>query len=231
MSRSVTADRLRSTIEAADSERARLARELHDETLQTLGALRVSLASALRRDDPATSLETMQVAIGDIELAIENLRSIISDLRPSLLDDLGLPPAIEALLDRSGSDSLEITSELSLPKRVGLGTAADRDLETTVYRLVQESLTNIVKHANASHVHVAIGTDANHVTVEITDDGRGFDISTPAEGFGLAGMRERVFLATGTLKVESSPSGTTIRARLPAPEPPGVAHLRQVAAG
>jgi signal transduction histidine kinase len=231
MSRSVTADRLRSTIEAADFERARLARELHDETLQTLGALRVSLASALRQGDPANSVQTMQVAIGDIELAIESLRSIISDLRPSLLDDLGLPPAIEALLDRCGSDSLKITSELSLPQRVGPGTAPDHDLETTVYRLVQESLTNIVKHAKASHVHVAIGTDADHVTVEITDDGLGFDVTTPAAGFGLAGMRERVFLAGGTLELDSSPSGTTIRARLPTPEPPGVAHLRQVATG
>jgi signal transduction histidine kinase len=231
MSRSVTADRLRGTIEAADFERARLARELHDETLQTLGALRVSLASALRQGDPANSVQTMQVAIGDIELAIESLRSIISDLRPSLLDDLGLPPAIEALLDRCGSDSLKITSELSLPQRVGPGTAADHDLETTVYRLVQESLTNIVKHAKASHVHVAIGTDADHVTVEITDDGLGFDVSTPAAGFGLPGMRERVFLAGGTLALDSSPSGTTIRARLPTPEPPGVAHLRQVASG
>jgi signal transduction histidine kinase len=231
MSRSVTSDRLRSTIEAADSERARLARELHDETLQTLGALRVSLASALRQGDPANSVQTMQEAIGDIELAIENLRSIISHLRPSLLDDLGLPPAIEALLERCGSDGLQISSELSLPERVGLGTAADHDLETTVYRLVQEALSNIVKHANASHVHVAITADADRLTVEISDDGGGFDVSAPAAGFGLAGMRERVFLAEGTLELDSSSSGTTVRARLPTPGPPTVAHLRRVAAG
>jgi signal transduction histidine kinase len=208
-----------------------LARELHDETLQTLGALRVSLASALRQGDPANSVQTMQEAIGDIELAIENLRSIISHLRPSLLDDLGLPPAIEALLERCGSDGLQISSELSLPERVGLGTAADHDLETTVYRLVQEALSNIVKHANASHVHVAITADADRLTVEISDDGGGFDVSAPAAGFGLAGMRERVFLAEGTLELDSSSSGTTVRAQLPTPGPPTVAHLRRVAAG
>jgi signal transduction histidine kinase len=231
MSRSVTTDRLRSTIEAADVERARLARELHDETLQTLGALRVSLASALRQGDPDNSLRTMEQAIGDIELAIENLRSLIADLRPSLLDDLGLQPAIESLLERCRGDALEITSELSLETGVGVDTAPDRELETTIYRLVQEALTNVVKHANASHVHVVMRADGVQVIVEVTDDGRGFDVSVPATGFGLAGMRERVFLAGGMLELDSSQSGTAIRARLPTPEPPAVANLRQVAAG
>jgi signal transduction histidine kinase len=229
MSRSVASDRLRSTIEAADAERARLARELHDETLQTLGALRVSLGSALRQADPAGTVAMMEQAVGDIEVAIENLRSIISALRPSLLDDLGLKPAIDALLERSGGENLKITTELALPERAGPGTDSQRELETTVYRLVQEALTNVVKHANATHVHVTIAPEANHLTVEVTDDGRGFDVEAPAAGFGLAGMRERVFLAGGTLKLESSNSGTAIRARLPTPAPPTIAPLREVA--
>ncbi len=98
--RSVEADRLRATISAADAERGRWARELHDQTPQALGGLRVLLASALRRGDADAREHAMRQAIEDIELETENLRAMISDLRPSLLDDLGLGPAIEALLER-----------------------------------------------------------------------------------------------------------------------------------
>ena len=115
ISRSVEADRLRSAIASADAERRRWARELHDQTLQSLGALRVVLASIVGRGDASTKDDAIRHAIADIELEIENLRRIITDLRPSILDDLGLLPAIEALLDRGRDAGLEIRSEVMLP--------------------------------------------------------------------------------------------------------------------
>jgi signal transduction histidine kinase len=210
--RSVEADRLRATIMAADAERGRWARELHDQTLQALGGLRVLLASALRRGDTGSWELAMRQAIEDIELEIDNLRAIITDLRPSLLDDIGLLPAIEALVDRRRQDGLPITTELSLPQE---GVSLPADLETTVYRLVQEALTNVVKHANAGGAGVRVVLADDEVSVEVSDDGRGFDTSATAEGFGLVGVRERVYLGGGTLELESGGEGTTVRARLP----------------
>jgi signal transduction histidine kinase len=210
ISRSVEADRLRSTIAAADAERGRWARELHDETLQALGALRVGLASALRLNDPAANERAMRQAIDDLELGIENLRAIIADLRPSLLDDLGLQPAIDALLERHAAPGLEVVADVSLPE----GEPLPRDLETMIYRLVQEALTNVVKHAGATTVRVGVTRSAHEITVAVEDNGSGFDPDSPSSGFGLAGMRERVFLAGGTLEVRTGNSGTLIHARI-----------------
>jgi signal transduction histidine kinase len=209
--RSVDADRLRSTIAAADAERARWSRELHDQTLQALGALRVMLASSLGRGDTAAKDAAMRQAITDIELEIANMREIISDLRPALLDDLGLVPAVEALLDRRRSDTLEIESELASESVSGLSA----ELETTIYRLVQESLTNIVKHSGASRARVRIGTEDDQLVVVVEDDGRGFDGDSSTTAFGLAGMRERVALVGGSVEVESGPLGTAVHARFP----------------
>jgi signal transduction histidine kinase len=212
--RSVEAERLRSTIAAADAERARWARELHDETLQALGGLRVLLASTAARGDADRKDAAIRQAIEDIELEIANLREIISDLRPSLLDDLGLLPAIEALLDRRRDDSLRIESDLNFPSAEGKSRFPP-ELETTIYRMVQEALTNVTKHAHASMARVTVGLEAHEVVVEVQDDGRGFDLAARSEGFGLAGMRERVELAGGRLWLESSERGTLLRARLP----------------
>ena len=174
------------------------ARELHDQTLQSLGALRVRLASALRQGEPASAGQAIRQAIEEIEQEIGNLRGIINDLRPSLLDDLGLVPAIEALLERRREGGLRITSELSLPDSTGNDGALDPELETTAYRVVQEALTNIVKHARASTARVAVGVRDGELILEIQDNGTGFDPGRQVAGFGLAGMRERVYLAGGT---------------------------------
>jgi signal transduction histidine kinase len=153
-------------------------------------------------------------AIEDIELETDNLRGIITDLRPSLLDDLGLLPAIESLIDRRRLAGLEIETDLALPNPSEPAQLSP-ELETTIYRLVQESLTNIVKHAEAARVFLSIAIDKGEVVVEITDDGVGFDPVARTSGFGLAGMRERIYLAGGKLALESGEAGTTVRARIP----------------
>jgi signal transduction histidine kinase len=214
--RSVEADRLRSAIAGADAERRRWARDLHDQTLQALGGLRVLLASAQRRSEALANEPAIGQAIEDIELEIENLRAIITDLRPSLLDDLGLLPAIKALVDRRGDGGLEIASELALPDPEQGGEGLAPELETTVYRLVQEALTNVVKHARASTARVSVGLTKGEVIIEVKDDGVGFDPGVQTAGFGLAGMSERVYLAGGTLELTSDPTGSLVRARIPA---------------
>jgi signal transduction histidine kinase len=224
VNRGVEAERLRSAIAAADAERSRWARELHDETLQALGGLRVLLASTVGRGDAESRDQAMRQAIEDIELEIGNLRGIISDLRPSLLDDLGLLPAIEALLDRRRDAGLEISAEISLPDPSDPHASLSPDLETTVYRLVQESLTNVVKHAHATTVHVRIACEQpGQLVVEVTDDGRGFDPDARTAGFGLAGMRERVYLADGELQITPGDAGTAVHCTLPLTAASGVA--------
>jgi len=215
INRSVETERLRSSIAAADAERSRWARELHDQTLQALGGLRVLLASTVGRGDAKTRDEAMRQAIEDIELEIGNLRGIISDLRPSLLDDLGLLPAIEALLDRRRDTGLEIDARLVIPDPSDKAERIFPELETTIYRLVQESLTNVTKHARATHARVFVGLEDQCVTIEVQDDGVGFDPTSRTSGFGLAGMRERVYLAGGELQIEPANPGTLVRARLP----------------
>ncbi|MGB8874865.1 MAG: GAF domain-containing sensor histidine kinase [Solirubrobacteraceae bacterium] len=215
LNRSVEADRLRSTIAAGDAERSRWARELHDQTLQSLGGLRVALASVLGRGDEATKDAAIRQAIEDIELEIANLRGIITDLRPSMLDDLGLVPAIEALLDRRRDAGLEVVGEVALGDLASGDRGLDPQLETTIYRLVQESLTNVIKHAQASKVRVSVAAIEGEVRIEVQDDGLGFDPAVRSEGFGLAGIRERVFLAGGTVELQSGENGTLVRARLP----------------
>ncbi len=213
--RRAAAPRLHATIGAAEAERRRWARDLHDQTLQALGALRLLLSSAARRGDPEGNVAAIRQALEDLEAETENLRGIITDLRPSMLDDLGLKPALEALIERRREAGIQIDCEIQVPGRAVGGAAADQELSTTVYRLVQESVTNVVKHARASTCRVTVDSDSEEIRVEVVDDGRGYDTSAQPSGFGLAGMRERVYLAGGTLEVDSSDRGTAVRARLP----------------
>jgi signal transduction histidine kinase len=217
LAQSVQADRLRSSLAAAEAERRRWARELHDETLQALGGLRVLLSTALRREEPQAGKEAMREAVGRIEVEIENLRSIITDLRPAALDELGLRVAIDTLIDRHLERSgLEIDRELAIASPVVGDEQLEEDLETAVYRLVQEALTNVAKHARASRVRVSVQETEGEIRVEVHDDGAGFDPDAVDRGFGLDGMRERVGLAGGTLRIESGDGGTLLSANLPA---------------
>lgn len=217
LAQGVRSERLRSSLAAADAERSRWARELHDETLQGLGGLRVLLSSALRRKDPSHTERSLREAVGHIEREIENLRTVITELRPAALDELGLKPAIEALVERHREHSgFAIDSRLELAHPRPGALRLDAELETAVYRLLQEALTNVAKHAQASHVQVAIEQTGQELRVEVRDDGRGFAVDAQTAGFGLAGMRERVSLAGGTLRIASDRGGTSVRARLPA---------------
>ena len=211
--KSATEARVRQSIEAAEQERRRWARELHDETLQGLGALRVLLASGLKQDAAAREA-VMRDAVDQIAHQIESLRALITELRPAALDELGLQPAIESLVERTAS-----IQGLEVEARVALDSGEERlsgDLESTIYRLVQEALTNVAKHARAEHVWLTLSRGDDGVSILIRDDGRGFDPADPMSGFGLPGMRERVELAGGTLTISSLPGqGTTIEAAIP----------------
>jgi signal transduction histidine kinase len=220
MAHSVESDRLRSLMAAADAERSRWARELHDETLQGLGALRLLLAAARRRGDPHQTELVVEEAIEHIEQEIDNLHAIISDLRPAALDELGLRPALEALLERRGEHSaLGIAGDLRLPDAKTDGERLDPEIESAVYRLVQEALTNVIKHAGARNVRVAVVASGGAVSIEVQDDGIGFTPDSRGSGFGLAGMRERVLLAGGAVTIDSGEGGTHVRATLPARAP------------
>ncbi len=214
---SVEQDRLRRTLRAAEEERRRWARELHDETLQGLGGLRVLLSSARRNNDVDQLHRTLETAVDQIAQEIANLRALITELRPAALDELGLSPALEALFDRVRTlHGLELEAHIELAYESGRkGARLEMDVETAIYRLVQESLTNAARHAHADHVDVEVVEHDEQVRVLIRDDGAGFDTGAPSSGFGLTGMRERVALTGGRLEITSSADGTTICAELP----------------
>jgi signal transduction histidine kinase len=212
---SVQRQRLRDALSAAEAERRRWAQELHDETLQALGGLRVLLSSARRDAGPVALARAVDLAIEQIEQEITNLSSIITELRPAALDQLGLVPALEALFDRHRTiNDLEIDSDLQIPAAEdphGIGA----ELEATTYRLVQEALTNVAKHARARLVTVRVRVEEYRLVAEVTDDGDGFEVDEVGRGFGLTGMRERVLITGGTLTIDSSDAGTTVSAMLP----------------
>jgi signal transduction histidine kinase len=214
--KSVQADRRRRSLAATEAERHRWARELHDETLQALGGLKVLLSSAIRLDDPEAMRAAMRDATKQLTGDIESLRALIAELRPPALDQLGLAPALASLAQRTGAaNDLEVRADVELPDERRLVP----ELETTVYRVVQESLTNVVKHASASSIDIEVRCTDDAVDVSVADDGVGFDFDAGAvtgNGFGLAGMRERVELSGGELSVQpGADAGTVVRARLP----------------
>jgi signal transduction histidine kinase len=215
LSERVARDTVRRVVGAQESERRRLALELHDETGQALTSILLGLTSirAAASDEEAEQAEAE--VRGLVVQALQDVRALAVELRPAALDDFGLGPAIERLgetfAERSGIDTLV---QANLDRRL------TSEVEITIYRVVQEALTNIVKHSGAEHVSVVLTDREGGVAATIDDDGRGFDSGTVrADALGLLGMRERLALVGGTLEVESSAgSGTTIAAQVPAPE-------------
>jgi signal transduction histidine kinase len=206
----------RQRLAAAEAERQRWARELHDDTLQSLSALRIGLSTA-RRSQEGDSLSTaVGNAVDQLEEAISNLRALITDLRPAALDELGIKAAIEALAERTARHDVEIDVNVELAYEHTQHTRLTGELETAVYRIIQEALTNAIKHGHAKRAVVEVREQGSTVHLSVRDDGRGFDTQARSDGFGLLGMRERTTLLGGELRVTSAPaSGTTISAALP----------------
>ena len=215
---SVEADRRRQRLAATEQERARWARELHDETLESLASLRLGLAAQLTRPDLEAAIDAIRHAVGRLEIEIGNLRSLITDLRPAALDELGAEQAIKDLADRARVRGLEVELTIDLAReRERRRDPYAGELETAIYRIVREALANAIKHGKARRVAVEIEEDHSGVRVIVRDDGDGFDPSATPAGYGLLGMHERAELLGGTLAIESAPAhGTTVRAVLPA---------------
>ena len=223
--RSAVSGVVRESVHEREAERRRWARELHDETLQQLGALQVLLTSAVSRArtpdaDRDGLIEATRQATDLVAAQIAGLRHLITDLRPAALDDLGLTPALQALARRTEQLSgISVGLQVSLRYADGvINTRLLPDIELAVYRVIQEALTNIRRHSSATRVTVTVVEDDETVVAEISDNGKGFDAERAA-GFGLSGMRERAELATGTLEVTAATAGghgTTVRLVVPA---------------
>jgi signal transduction histidine kinase len=205
--------RQRERLAAAEHERRRWARELHDQTLQSLAGFRVLIDTTLAHADAAEHERTLRTLATHIDEEIGQLRALIAELRPATLDEQGLRPALEQLA-RQVADSKGIAVETELALVDHAAPAPERlapDVETAVYRLVQEALTNVVKHAGASHVRIGVRPLDGGMDVTVSDDGAGFDPDAPHAGYGIAGMYERAELANGTIAIESRPgAGTTV---------------------
>ncbi len=207
-------------ISAQEEERKRLARELHDDTAQTLTALRMTLQTAEDALPPAPrrAPETLRKARSQVDLALGEIRKAILDLRPSALDDLGLGAAIrwhaEHHLRAAGIKArLEISGD---------DARASGALATALFRIAQEAITNIVNHARAQNARVALRLGENDVQPSVEDDGAGFDpkaIEHPLDsgrGLGIMGMRERAALFGGTVRIDSKPGkGTKVHVSIP----------------
>jgi two-component system, NarL family, sensor histidine kinase DevS len=222
--RDVAAETLRRSIDASERERARWARELHDETLQELGAISMTLASAHESDDVRTLQEAVSLALGYDEYAMRGLREIITDLRPGALRALGVKAALELLVARTRKRSgIDVALDVDLDCESGSTSARHAPaLEAGLYRIAQEAIANAVKHAHASAISIRVAEVENGVRLTVEDDGRGFDYMGPhASGFGLIGMHERAELIHGTLTIESRPGkGTVVQVFAPSERRP-----------
>jgi signal transduction histidine kinase len=202
-------------LEVQEMERRHLARELHDEVGQALTSVKINLQTMKRLNDSSELATYLEDGIRIIDRALNQVRALSFDLRPSLLDDLGLVPALRSLVDRQA-------------QRAGFSASVDADptqrqippqVETACYRIVQEALTNVIRHAQAQNVIVKLRVDHDELDLLIRDDGAGFDARTALQhaarggNLGLLGMEERATLAGGRLTIKSDPGqGTDVRA-------------------
>ena len=210
---------MRRTNAAIESERNRIARDLHDGPVQGVSAASLSLEAVLlmlKAGETGEGFEVLAKVRRELSEEADNLRRLMSGLRPPLLEERGLVPALRETLDRYGRDN-----GMRTEFRGKAAAEIPRDLETLAYRIVQEALSNSTKHAAATSVNVSVDTGGGQLRVEIADNGVGFDSGKAREFLqsgrvGLASMRERVELANGTFMVHSAPGrGTTVLASLP----------------
>lgn len=205
----------RRVLEVQEFERRRIAHELHDELGQSLTAIKINLQTSTAFGDDLSE-SRMPRNIEMIESALQHVRNLSQALRPSVLDDLGLRAALEWLVETAASTSrldMQFTSNLD-DRRL------DSALETACFRIVQEALTNIQRHAQASQVQVALTAGASHLRLTVQDDGKGFNVdsdrSQGARSLGMLGMRERAELVGGSLQIISGEGqGCTVRMECP----------------
>jgi signal transduction histidine kinase len=203
-------------LEVQESERKAVARELHDEIGQALTAVKLMLQTIRHQDSPTTK-DQWDDLVHTVDRALNQVRSLSVDLRPPMLDHLGLADTLRWYVDREAQRTgLAANCEIE-PEDLRL----DPVLEMTIFRIAQDALTNVVRHAGASAVHVVVRQTMDTVEVAIIDNGRGFDVDAARERavrghtIGLAGMQERATLAGGSLDIYPLQQGTAVRAVLP----------------
>jgi signal transduction histidine kinase len=204
----------RKLTEVQETERKQLARELHDELGQMLTAVGMNLA-ALQKELAATASPAAHQRLAEtsqlVDQTLEQIRELSLNLRPPMLDDLGLIPTVRWYVKRYAERS-NLTVQCELTE---FDTRLDPEIETALYRILQEALTNIARHAQATLVHLRVDQTPTEVTAYVEDNGVGFDVASVMEhesypgGAGLLGMRERVTLLAGTLTIASEPGGGT----------------------
>jgi signal transduction histidine kinase/CheY-like chemotaxis protein len=218
----------RQLVRAQEDERRHIARELHDEVGQSLTAALLNLQVLGSLTDPSDVPARLDDSMSLIDRVLQQVRTLSLDLRPALLDDLGLAPALNWLLDRQAKWAGFLPQFNADPPNGRLPA----ELETTCFRVAQEALTNIVRYARARHVSIELGRDATELWLTVRDDGVGFHVAAEREraargqSTGLLGMQERVDLLGGQMRIESTPGlGSAIYVRLPltppSPEDPG----------
>lgn len=205
----------RRLLEQQEHERAALARELHDQLGQSLAAISMNLQVIEGELSPSARARVPESA-EIIKRMFEQVRTLAFELRPSVLDEFGLVEALGNLVRRYGESAGVHASFTATPP----DARAPVEIETTCFRIVQEALTNIARHARARHVEVTLTAQDIALGVTIRDDGIGFDVERVGTGLGLLGMRERAELVGGSLDIESTPgAGTTVHGRFPLPSP------------
>jgi len=215
-------------LQAQEEERRRLALELHDESSQNLSALLIhtEVLSQTLQTLPESSIiqpayEQLNAGLQQLnrltQSTLDNIRTLAQQLRPSVLDDLGLQAALRWLAEDC-RERLELDVEVQLEKvEDTIHSQKHAALyETTLFRIAQESLTNAARHAHAQHAWLSLMQNLHSIRLQVRDDGCGFDLPVKHAGLGIAGMRERATLLEGTLTIVSEPGqGTTVEACLP----------------
>jgi signal transduction histidine kinase len=201
--------RVQCMLDALERERADWAGELHDRVLQGLAAVTIGLSPTLRATEDPGVRETVRAALDEVRGEIDTLRRMIDELHPAELDALGLEAALRALARRTADAAgIHVDVDLELDHTGGMEAL-------TVFRIVQEALANVSRHAQAASASVLVHIDDASVHVTVRDDGRGFAVGAVPPGFGLVMMRERVAVAHGELQIRSDAGGTTVTAELP----------------
>jgi signal transduction histidine kinase len=200
-----------------EEERTKVAREIHDELGQSLTAVKLEVFALLKRVDPdGAYVKEADSILKLIDDSVHAVRRISTELRPGVLDDLGLQAAIEWAAEEFETRT-GINCKLSLPES---DVCIDRDRTTAIFRILQETLTNVARHAQASRVEIRMLMENESILMEVSDNGTGFDARKPhqiGDALGILGMRERALLAGGELQIHSTPRvGTLVRVRMPA---------------